>query len=306
MIVRTLRLDHNFECVGLETPALAILLALGAILGWGDSALAASLRIHDAIAAGQAAQHVDRSPCSCSANGLTPFSESPRGALLVGFDIDLGREGLAGLRPIYRTAQGPYSTRGLGSFAAGKTTFQLKLEAKPGYAIGGIRVKQSDGVRAISLVFRKLNGLKLDENDSYETGWAGNTRAGDEVLLDSHESVVIGVHGFAEGEAVLGIGLICLRAAEGAEPPSATILSPGDGPVTLSSVDGTDSSGFFDSLMAPTGNLLVPLIMFGLVTAPVLVFGVIMVSRRNRPRHRLRPFGPPPWVATGARDLPKR
>jgi hypothetical protein len=275
-------------------------------MGWGGFALAASSRIHDAIAASQAAQQVDRSPCSHNPSGVGSFNESPRGALLVGFDLDLGREGLAGLRPIYLTAQGPYSTRGLGSFAAGKTTFQLKLEAKPGYAVGGIRVKQNDGVRAISLVFRKINGLNLDENDSYETGWAGNTRAGDEVLLDSHDSVIIGVHGFAEAEGVFGIGLICLKAAEGAQPPSATVLSPGEGPVSLASVDDSSSGSLLDSLLAPSGNVVVPLIMFGLVTVPVLVFGVIMASRRNRPRHALRPLGPPPWVATGARDTPKR
>jgi hypothetical protein len=237
--------------------------------------------LHEAAAAACDAGGIVAGPLSCQDEARPDVAEAPRGAVLVGFDLALGKEGLSGLRPIYRVPDGFYSTRGLGVFAAGTegSQYVLQLRARPGYAVGAIRLRQADAVRAINLVYRKVRGNRLDLADSYESGWAGHTRVGVEVVLEGHGAAVVGITARDGGDRVRALGLQCLLASQQEDRPSTTTFRP----------DGTKQTRYAEEAAqeseeeAPSRQaMLVPLVMVGLVVVPVLLIGVWFVAFHGR------------------------
>jgi hypothetical protein len=257
----------------------------------------------DAARKAAAANQLDKSPVSGPAGSKNPFADVQRSGVLVGLDVDLGKEGLSGLRPIYLTSQGVYSPKGFGSFGA-KTTYVAQLKAKPGYAIGGLKLKQADGVRAVNIIYMKMNGAVLDEKDSYESGWAGNTKVGSEVLIDGHGAPLVGLHGNEDDDKVIGVGIQCVKnPAITARPTTSTAPVAGAAPTPgaeTTSEEATDEAAASSTLNA--GSLVVPLIMFGLVTVPLLLVGLMFIGKKSSTRQP-RPGTPPPWVATGGGGL---
>jgi hypothetical protein len=123
--------------------------------------------------------------------GGTPFAEvGGGGALLVGFRASIGGGYVQALRGVYRLGErvndGPNH---------GVTRHELReILAKPGYAVGGVKVKGGNRVSAFNVVFMKIKGPALDPADSYETGWLVGDATG-AVTLGGDGYPVIGLVG---------------------------------------------------------------------------------------------------------------
>jgi hypothetical protein len=94
------------------------------------------------------------------------FCDAPnQGGLLIGFDVGLGkfvdREVIYALRPLYLTADGEVPSERYGLFAdrhlpdksvlKTKVTRQVRVKAKPGYAVGGITLRTGLAIDGMSL-----------------------------------------------------------------------------------------------------------------------------------------------------------
>ena len=99
----------------------------------------------------------------------------PDGALLVGFEIGLGKwlnnDVIVAARPIFRGKAGD----ALGT-AHGTSTDTKILKAKEGYAVGAVSVRTGLTVDGLSITFMKIAGDKLDATDSYESEWVGSPK----------------------------------------------------------------------------------------------------------------------------------
>jgi len=280
-----------------------LVVLIGAVLS-PTQARADFTALHQAAAAALESGQVVAGPLSCRGDIKPGYSETPRSAILVGFDIALGQEGVSGLRPIYRVPSGYYSTRGLGVFAAGteRNDFVIQVRARPGYAVGAVRLRQSDAVRAVNLVYRKVKGTELDLEDAYESGWAGNTKVGDEVVLEGHGTAVVGILAPTEGnDRVPALGLHCLLISQNGDKPSATTFFPNGTKETRYAVDPDEQSG--EESETPRRAVLISLVMFGLVMLPVLLVGVWFLAVRRQSRGKK---GPEPRSDAGQLTLSAR
>jgi hypothetical protein len=155
--------------------------------------------------------------------GGEPFeAKGQRGAFLIGFAVKMRGTEIAFLQPIYGTATGrKVAASGIGW--PKDTQAHPKLEAKIGYAIGGLKVWcNPDGgfqlVIGIRILFMRRRGPVLDPKDSYWSEWIGASGKGQEVMLGGDGKPVIGIHGRAGG-AIDSLGIIQLIHAPKNAPP---------------------------------------------------------------------------------------
>jgi hypothetical protein len=164
------------------------------------------------------------------------FSETPKdGGLLVGFDVGLGKwldaENIYALRPIYRTTKGEaaYGEHGLFTDRAeeggtkSKVLKTLKVRAKPGYAVSGLKLRTGLNINGMSVMFMRIKDGALDPSDAYMTEWIGDKFGGNEASLSSEGMPIIGLLGNEDAQHIMALGLIYLsphsRAAEPAPQP---------------------------------------------------------------------------------------
>ncbi len=223
---------------------------------WASVALAAFLALSAARATGEPADRSDtifaaaRDAVGDNRLAQTPllgfriiktaFREAPaEGAVFVGFDVALGwsggSEAVYGLRPLYRAEDGLVAGQDYGQFpgnqpqgrnrfgARNKATRTVRLLARPGYAVGGLVVRSAVRIQGLSLVFMRVNGLVLDPEKAYDSGWAGGKK-GQEKSVGTEGAPAVGVFGNLDRQAVLGLGLICMQrpavpARQPAPPP---------------------------------------------------------------------------------------
>jgi len=86
---------------------------------------------------------------------------------------------------------------------------ETEILAKPGYAVGGLRLRGGDRVRAFRVIFMKIVGPVLNPSDSYESEWYVGNEA-DTKVLGGDGSPVVGLHGKRGGD-VDCLGIIQLR-----------------------------------------------------------------------------------------------
>ncbi|MBS0209487.1 MAG: trypsin-like peptidase domain-containing protein [Planctomycetes bacterium] len=119
----------------------------------------------------------------------------PDGALLIGLDIGLGRNNkqstVAGVRGIFATKEGVV----LGPWNGQGTTGTDRLEAKPGYAVGGIKMRSSNGVDGLALMFMRIHGTRLDVTDMYLSKYVGGTGGSDQQTIGCDGNLVVGIYG---------------------------------------------------------------------------------------------------------------
>jgi hypothetical protein len=125
------------------------------------------------------------------------FTETPPGGgLLVGFEIAYG-----GLGNSIVTIQAVYEVKGKAKDVFGQvhgtdTKRRARDRAKPGYAVGGIKVKGALWVDGFSIIYMKVDDDKLDPTDTYESAWFGNAAQEEEKNLITGEGVqAIGILG---------------------------------------------------------------------------------------------------------------
>jgi len=142
----------------------------------------------------------------------------PEGALLVGLEISYGQFGkyptVKSFRPIYLRANGsktmPKTTYG---FVTSKT---VKIEAKPGYAVGSVNVQHGLGVDGLSLTFMEITDTGLNPKKSYTSEWHGHKDPNTALKLGSNGVPIVGIFGkFAPdaGSTFNGFGAILLNDA---------------------------------------------------------------------------------------------
>src|ERR1700722_2113203 len=127
--------------------------------------------------------------------GKAPFNEAPdEGGALIGFDVGVGRfiniENIYALRAVYLTRLGDVTMNDRGFFhhkhllknkvIKTKVVETVHVRAKPGYAVGGVTLRSGLNINGLSVTFMRIQGRRLDPNQSYESKWVGDRTGGGE------------------------------------------------------------------------------------------------------------------------------
>jgi serine/threonine-protein kinase len=146
--------------------------------------------------------------------GMEYYNLPQPGALLIGFEVGIGKwngqDVIHSLQGIYRYRKG----RELGPVLGKKQERTVRLEAKPGYAVGKATLRAGRGIDAIQLTFMAIDGQKLNPIDSYDSDWVGG-KGGNVRSIGGDGTPVIGVYArMQEIDGVTnGLGLILARSA---------------------------------------------------------------------------------------------
>jgi hypothetical protein len=137
-----------------------------------------------------------------------PFSDSaPTGGILVGVRVSLGKFGhlpiIQSLQPIYQV-ESRFVEGGRHGGSGGPT---VRAMAKPGYAVGGVKLRAGLLLNGFELVFMRIDGQRLDADDAYKSDWLGTTTGGREYEVHSDGALVVGLHGTRD-KNMRGLGLI--------------------------------------------------------------------------------------------------
>jgi len=127
-----------------------------------------------------------------------PFDPELRDAtenndLLVGLEIGLGKffqnDVIHGIRPVYQS--GEKQTFGK---RWGKNIYKnVKVIAKPGYAIGAMTLKTGLGLDGMSVTFMKVANGQLDPSDAYESEWIGGMGGGPPGKVGGDGAAYVGI-----------------------------------------------------------------------------------------------------------------
>ena len=121
-----------------------------------------------------------------------PFSDiHPDGGVLIGFfaGTDNG-EHVAFLQPIYLTSQGEKVGQAIGRPHQPAQC----IKAKPGYAVGGANLRIGLIMDAMTVVFMKVEGERLNLKDQYTSAQVGGMGGAEERFV-TNGPLLIGVHG---------------------------------------------------------------------------------------------------------------
>ena len=136
---------------------------------------------------------------------------APEGGVLIGFEIGLGKWGpndvIATFRPIFRNRQG---TEVLGRQHGTPTGKTIRVKAKRGYAVAGLKTKAVAMVDGLSVIFMRQGAHGLNVNSSYESPWVGGT-GGMETTLGGDGALVIGIVGRETDKDCPALGLMLKR-----------------------------------------------------------------------------------------------
>lgn len=134
----------------------------------------------------------------------------PEGALLIGFEIGIGKtpfnDGVRSLRPIFLTRKGEVLGT-VRAFQRRPVEQMVVVKAKPGYAVGTIHCDARLAVEGMRLTFNRVgnDGLKLD--DRYHSEWIGSAKGNQ--TLNSDSALVIGITGRTGGDGrCVALGLV--------------------------------------------------------------------------------------------------
>jgi hypothetical protein len=150
--------------------------------------------------------------------GKDPYEEvPPEGALLIGFEVTQGRFGanltIKTVRPIFMTPSG----RKLGKTHGVPGEGVIRVEAKPGYAVGAVTIKAGLGVDGMSVTFMEIGPRGLSSSRAYESEWLGGMGGGEKTKLGGTGAPVVGIFGkTADGpqSTFNGLGLVTMAREE--------------------------------------------------------------------------------------------
>ncbi len=153
--------------------------------------------------------------------GGTPFEEIPiQGALLVGLNLTegdfAGHTILRAVQAIYLGPEGLLDGEPHGNFGSD----HKKLLARPGYAVGGMKVSTGARIDGLALVFMRVRADRLDPDDAYESEWVGGKDGGAPIRIEGQGRPAVGLYG-AVGVDLDRIGLML-----DAQAPSAAAAMP--------------------------------------------------------------------------------
>ncbi len=150
-------------------------------------------------------------------DGKNPYDEmSTKPGILIGLDVwpgtrDKTVQYVRGVRPIFLCNDGKkYTGKQVGWVGTGS----VKLEAKPGYAVAGMKVHTDFGeLSGISLVFAKITETGLDMSDTEESKYYGHNDPNTARKVVCTGEPILGIHGLVAANAKshdFGLGLIVM------------------------------------------------------------------------------------------------
>jgi serine/threonine protein kinase len=132
----------------------------------------------------------------------------PKGALLIGFDVGLGKfttnDVIHSLRPIYLTDDGEVK----GAWRGTRTERVVTVKAKPGYAVAGITLETHLLIDGLRITFMRIEKNRLKREDSYDSEWVADGRNGTPLSLNG--DLVIGICGRSGPDKICALGLVFL------------------------------------------------------------------------------------------------
>lgn len=135
---------------------------------------------------------------------------APAGGVLVGLEIGLGRfanqDVIKSMRPVYRVGDKETFGDWTGPTSPDVVKKEVRVVAKPGYAVGVLTVKTGLGMNGLSLTFMKYADGKLDPKDAYESEWIASTSGNPVTIGDG--TLVVGIRGKVRADTVSGLGLM--------------------------------------------------------------------------------------------------
>jgi hypothetical protein len=154
--------------------------------------------------------------------GKEAYEEVPEsGALLIGFEVTYGKFGdsstIMTVRPIFRSAGG----RVVGTTHGVPCGAVIRVEAKPGFAVGAVTIKAGLGVDGMSVTFMEIQEGGLDPKRAYESEWLGGMGGGAPTKLAGSGAPVVGIFGkTADGplSTFNGLGLVITTVEEEVAP----------------------------------------------------------------------------------------
>ncbi len=122
------------------------------------------------------------------------FSEiPPEGGILIGFFATASNV-IESVQPIYMGSKGEFRGAPRGG---GNGTGKL-IKAKPGYAVGAIKMQPGGNWDAFQPVFMRIKNLGVDPSDSYVGPHIGG-QGGGRILYGGDGNFIVGIHGRAHG-----------------------------------------------------------------------------------------------------------
>jgi serine/threonine protein kinase/WD40 repeat protein len=164
--------------------------------------------------------------------GSKEFYDIPSmGALLVGLEVGIGEWAK---RDVVHSFQSHFLCRkgSLSGTRWGKPQGRVvRLEAKPGYAIGKLTVRSGLGLDGLSVTFMKIDGQRLNAADSYDSNWVGG-KGGNERILGGDGTPIVGIYGKINGQTDVtdALGVILLDAVGAGNTPAPA--SPSEPPAS--------------------------------------------------------------------------
>jgi hypothetical protein len=125
----------------------------------------------------------------------------------VSYIMRFGGPKISSIQPIYRVGDKQVNGKRWGGLLGEETT----EVAKPGYAIGALNTYTGLAVDGFEMVFMKIDGDRLDPEDSYTSSWLGDKKGGSPRDVSSEGKIPVGLQGRA-GKEVFGLGLIVQEA----------------------------------------------------------------------------------------------
>ena len=134
----------------------------------------------------------------------------PEGSVLVGVRVTyierFGGPKVRSVQPIYRSDKSHYAGLAYGEVVGPVFT----VVARPGYAVGGLVTHTGLTVDGFGIVFLKVDGDRLDPNDTYNSPWIGDRQGGSPGEVMSKGGLVVGLQGRSKTE-VNALGLTAKR-----------------------------------------------------------------------------------------------
>ncbi len=120
-------------------------------------------------------------------------------SLLIGFDLHIAPFGgeettVRKIVPLFRSQKDRLFEGTPRANANGKT--KRRVLAKNGYVVTGITTQSGAGVRQIKFTFSKLDGMRADLRDSYETDFYGDWEGGRVASLSTEGKLPVGIDGW--------------------------------------------------------------------------------------------------------------
>jgi hypothetical protein len=166
----------------------------------------------------EAAKNKDYREDKTHGNGSTGYEDAPaKPGVLIGLDLWAGLKDktttyVRGVRPIFLNNEGKKPLGSIHGWVANVSP--ATFMAKPGYAVGGVKIHTDFGVIAgMAVVFYKITATGLDPNDSYESKYVGYKDPTTAKLIGGTGEPIVGIHGLVADNPKshdLGFGLTIL------------------------------------------------------------------------------------------------